>query len=647
MRRRLGSWPLRLLTAATASVLAITGGAVAAAAAPTDATARIDDLSKDPAYAQFFDQTISWDTVSCADYYPVADQPAYRPYYQNSQCQTITAPKDWQDPSQGTIKVAFSVARGFDPATNTERLLFTNPGGPGGTGGDFGAILDTPRFSHINEGHAVVGVDPRGVGHSTHVSCAPTAYPADALGADGDSQNATREEIASLQSWISTDNAACANSDPGLLPFISTQQTARDFDLVRHLLSNANTKTDYYGVSYGTWLGSYIKRMFPGDFDRIVLDGNTDWTSDSMYWVFGYQAPAFQASVDLLMVPFFARHDATYHFGTTPQQVTATIATARQNVATEYEQSGGRTASPDDFDNVLVQAQYSTSSWADAADVISKASAPAGADRRAGLLALADTAEPAPVNKDNSSATTMRAVICNDTARPTDEASYIGRFDDAARYSLLGANRTIDSCAGWPYLDTTVPQEVKDRTFAGIMTDNEADPATAYEGSWRTNKEAGPDVKEIVVDNGPGHGIVTGLVANPNPCVGTPVTQYLRTGKLPASDTTCQTLPYAVRTTAGTTADTSIFEFGSKGATGRVPQAIVYDPTAKNSRHGYAVLLDRDADPSKFGSPAGKAAQTGPTPIATNIKVPTVSTEDIEANDLVVDKYRQPAQGVK
>lgn len=645
MRRRLGNLPLRLLTAAMASVLAIAGGAVAASADPADPTARIDDLSTDPAYAQFFEQSITWDTVSCADYYPEAEQAAYAPYYQNSQCQTITAPKDWQDPSQGTIEVAFSVARGFDPATNTERLLFTNPGGPGGTGGDFGAILDTPRFAHINEGHAVVGVDPRGVGHSTHVSCESTPYPADALGGDGDSQDPTREEIAKLQAWVVTDNTQCASSDPGLLPYISTQQTARDFDLVRHLLSTKDTRSDYFGVSYGTWLGSYIKRMFPGDFDRVLLDGNTDWTSDSMYRVFGYQAPAFQASVDVLMVPFLARHDATYHLGSTPEQVTATIAAARQNVAAEYQLSGGRSASPDDFDNVLIMAQYSTNSWATAAQAIQAATAPAGPERSAGLLALAQTDDRAPVDRDSSSSTTMRAIICNDTDRPTDDASYIGRFDDASRYKLLGANRVYDSCAGWPYRDTTVPQAIKDRPFAALMTDNEADPATAYEGSWRTNKEAGPDVKEIVVDNGPGHGIVTGLLANPNPCVSVPVTRYLRTGQLPAGDTSCQTLPYSVRTAGGTIADTSIFEYGNKGTATRVPQAFIYDPTAKNPRRGYNALLDRNADPSRFGTGTGTAS--APAIIATGKKVPTVSAEDVEANDVVVDKYREPSQGVK
>lgn len=644
MTRAARSLPARLVTGALTALLAIGAGVASASAAPVDTTSRIDDHSTDPAYAQFFDQDIAWGGIDCADYYTPEEQALYTRYYENSTCQVIQAPKDWRDPSKGSIDIAFSVRKGFDPATNTERLLFTNPGGPGGTGSDFGSILDTPTFAHINAGHAVVGVDPRGVGFSTHVNCAPLQYPEGGLGADGDSSDPTAAEIGVLQNAVTGYNSDCAASDADLLPYISTQQTARDFDLVRHLLSNPTTKTDYYGVSYGTWLGSYIKRMFPLDFDRILLDGNTDWEADSFYDVFSYQPAGFQASVDTLMVPFLARHDDAFGLGSTPAEVTASIAEARAAVGAEYERTGGQSASPDEFDGALVQGQYSTSSWGGVAQTIASVRSPLPAGGPA-LQSLATAEDCAPANCDNSSSTTMLAITCNDTAWPTDDASYIGRLDDATRYPLLGPGFTINSCAGWPYRDTALPQAILDRPFAALMTDNEVDPATAYEGSWRTNKEASSEVKEIVVDNGAGHGIVTGLAAAPNPCVSGPVTTYLQTGRLPAGDSSCQTVPYTTRLGQTRVSDTQIFEFGNRGTATKVPQAFIYDPTAKNPRRGYNAQLDRDVDPSKFGSASGPAAPAAV--VATRQQAPQVSDEALHAHDLIVEKYETPVRGAQ
>jgi pimeloyl-ACP methyl ester carboxylesterase len=47
-----------------------------------------------------------------------------------------------------------------------------------------------------------------------------------------------------------------------LTPYINTEQTVRDMDLIRHLLGDE--KLNYIGYSYGTWLGAWYAGRFLG-----------------------------------------------------------------------------------------------------------------------------------------------------------------------------------------------------------------------------------------------------------------------------------------------------------------------------------------------------------------------------------------------
>ncbi len=84
-------------------------------------------------------------------------------------CTTVTAPRDYSDPSAGDLSLAIIRHR----ATSGEPLgsLLTNPGGPGVSG------VDTVRDSlslvadeALTRSFDVIGFDPRGVGQSTAVS---------------------------------------------------------------------------------------------------------------------------------------------------------------------------------------------------------------------------------------------------------------------------------------------------------------------------------------------------------------------------------------------------------------------------------------------------------------------------------------------
>lgn len=156
----------------------------------------------------------------------------------------LQVPLDYRRPGGRQITVAVSRIPAADPATRRGVLLL-NPGGPGGEG------LDTPSEAGpagepLLAAYDLIGCDPRGVGHSTPVTCGlteaqltpPLPYPAP----DG--------SIAANVAFARSAAAACAARSGDLLPYITTANTARDMDRIRQALGTS--RLSYYGDSYGT-----------------------------------------------------------------------------------------------------------------------------------------------------------------------------------------------------------------------------------------------------------------------------------------------------------------------------------------------------------------------------------------------------------
>ncbi|NKE64009.1 alpha/beta hydrolase, partial [Lentzea sp. PSKA42] len=83
------------------------------------------------------------------------------------ECATLVAPLDYTKPAGDRINL--TISRKKAAAQDRRRgVLFTNPGGPGGSG------LGLPLFlgkSELAQVYDVIGIDPRGVGGSTALNC--------------------------------------------------------------------------------------------------------------------------------------------------------------------------------------------------------------------------------------------------------------------------------------------------------------------------------------------------------------------------------------------------------------------------------------------------------------------------------------------
>ena len=144
---------------------------------------------------------------------------------------SLVVPRDYADPSGATIKLLLIKRPAGDP-THRIGTLLVNPGGPGGSGADMvrqnqigtlpQAVLD--RFD-------IIGWDPRGVGASTHVDCpdSATIKRIEALDPAPTTKAAVQANVDAYRA-VATE---CAAASGPLLPFLSTDETARDMEAIR------------------------------------------------------------------------------------------------------------------------------------------------------------------------------------------------------------------------------------------------------------------------------------------------------------------------------------------------------------------------------------------------------------------------------
>jgi pimeloyl-ACP methyl ester carboxylesterase len=187
------------------------------------------------------------------------------------QCAKVKVPLDWDKPEGETIDL--SVIRKF--TNNSVGSLLINPGGPGGSGYDFlaNSWADIGTAA-LRNAYTFVSFDPRGVSRSAAVKC----Y--DAKGTDHllyDSNNAepgSAEDIKLMREELKSYVEACQKNTGKVLGEIDTVSSAKDMDVIRAVLGDS--KLNYLGFSYGTFLGTTYAALFPDKVGRFVLDGAID-----------------------------------------------------------------------------------------------------------------------------------------------------------------------------------------------------------------------------------------------------------------------------------------------------------------------------------------------------------------------------------
>ncbi|MDQ2882557.1 MAG: alpha/beta hydrolase [Actinomycetota bacterium] len=187
------------------------------------------------------------------------------------QCATAQVPRDYRNPGSGSLSLNLKRHLATD-FTHRIGSLFVNPGGPGGSAVGFVSAVVSRLPAEVASRFDVVGFDPRGVAGSGQVTCMTAEE--------------TQQEWAAVSASVAPGafergqraaeqfNAACQTRSGDLLPYIGTEYVARDMDLLRAAVGDQ--KLNYFGVSFGTFIGTVYANLFPTRIRVMALDGAYD-----------------------------------------------------------------------------------------------------------------------------------------------------------------------------------------------------------------------------------------------------------------------------------------------------------------------------------------------------------------------------------
>jgi pimeloyl-ACP methyl ester carboxylesterase len=190
--------------------------------------------------------------------------------YQAFECTDLRVPIDYADLTVGTFKIAVLRYKALDPANRIGSLI-VNPGGPGGSGVDYAYNAEYVFDPDVLDRYDIVGFDPRGVNRSVPIECLTDLETDESYASDSkiDTEMELEQALAASKDFISK----CEDKNEYLTHF-STAEAARDMDILRAALGDR--KLNYFGKSYGTYLGTLYAQLFPDKVGRMVLDGAVD-----------------------------------------------------------------------------------------------------------------------------------------------------------------------------------------------------------------------------------------------------------------------------------------------------------------------------------------------------------------------------------
>ncbi|MGW0892020.1 alpha/beta hydrolase [Saccharopolyspora sp. NPDC002578] len=471
--------------------------------------------------------------VPALDWAPCELAPGY-------ECATAEVPLSYQDPAGERVRLAV----GRLPAVDQEHKLgtiFYNPGGPGGSG-RFAPEL-TPD---LHQRFDIVGFDPRGVGESAGLSC--FTEPGDGFQAM-DTFPVTLEQERAVVEDTARGVEQCARNAGPLLNHVSTANVARDLDLLRAAVGE--DRLDYYGISYGSHLGTVYANLFPERVGSVAIDA----VADPIEWTTGYRPEAAAE-------PFSFRMGA---YGGAQRALRTFLDACAADERCAFREPGADLLGKYDalLDRLLIQPvtlpqpdgtsreiTYQTAvirTWrglnsasvstmlAQFLQQLHELSLPGATAERAPVVPVPSAPRGGAAGEEQ-----MLGVMCNDSSNPRDPrvwSDYARRADEVGRgFGRFWTYMSL-ACAQWPGgPDPDRYTGPWDRETAGpvlVIGNRQGDPATPYDDAQKVS-ELLSDARLLTLDSF-GHG-----ARGESACIDGALNAYFADGALPAEGTICQ-----------------------------------------------------------------------------------------------------------
>jgi pimeloyl-ACP methyl ester carboxylesterase len=448
-----------------------------------------------------------------------------------AECGLLEVPLDYGQPGGTKIKIAVSRIKHKVADDKYQGVMLVNPGGPGGSG------LTLSRLGEFvpdkaGEAYDWIGFDPRGVGSSVP-----------ALACDGDYFGLNRPNYVPdsrelEKTWLARAKGyadACTAANPELIKHLKTTDNANDMESIRKALGR--DQINYYGFSYGTYLGQVYSSLFPDRVRRMIFDGTVDprrvWYDANLD-----QDVAFDRNVKVYF-DWIAKNDATYHLGTSGDDVEKLFYAKQAQLRTQPADGVG----PDEWTDAFLQAGYYVFGWEDIAKAFAAYVHNGDISQ---IKALYVDGNPQGPGTDNGYAIYL-ATQCTDVQWPTSWTKW--KVDNWLTHYRAPfetwANAWFNApCLNWG-AKAGKPVEIDGRKVGSLLLIGETlDAATPFEGNLEVRSRY-PHSALIEGVGGTTHsGSLNGVA-----CTDNAIADYLTSGKLPdrkpgrRSDLKCDPVP--------------------------------------------------------------------------------------------------------
>lgn len=445
----------------------------------------------------------------------------------HAQCGTLTVPLDYANPRGTKITLAVSRIKHTVTAKKYQGVMLTNPGGPGGSG-LWLATLGQMVPQGAGNAYDWIGFDPRGVGSSKPaVTCDPNVTGF----ARPDFVPSTPAKLAVWQARAKAYAQACARKNGPILKNLTTIDSAKDMESLR--LALGQKQINYYGFSYGTYLGQVYSTLYPTHVRRMVLDSNVD-PRGVWYQLNLDQDVAFEKNINIWF-GWLAKYDSTYHLRNTAAKVKSLFNKTQAKLMAKP--AAGKIGG-DEWVDIFLNAAYYQFTWPELGTLFAQFNATGNAQP---LI----EAYGGPRN-DNGNAV-YSAVECTDVQWPTAWSKWSA---DNWRTYRVAPYMTWDNawmnapCIYWPTKPRTPVKINGAKVASALLIDETLDGATPYAGSVQVRKLY-PKARLLALPGGTSH--ANSLAGNA--CEDNSIATYLATGKLPTRkvgngpDATCAPLP--------------------------------------------------------------------------------------------------------
>ncbi|MFJ8135225.1 alpha/beta hydrolase [Streptomyces sp. NPDC096013] len=449
--------------------------------------------------------------------------------YPTLQCSSVQVPLDHANPHGKQITLALS--RVPHTAKTYQGPLLVNPGGPGGSGLTLAGFVASSLPKAVASQYDVIGFDPRGVGRSTPaLDCEPGYFNPVRPDSVPSTPALEKANLARVKAYT----AACGKKYAKLLPYIDTVSAVRDMDSIRAALGAR--KINYFGYSYGTYLGAVYAKLYPERVRRLVLDSIVDptgvWYDDNLG-----QDYAFNDRHQALMA-WIAKYDSTYKLGTDPARIEAKWYAMRAALA--KKPADGKVGASE-LEDTFIPGGYYNGYWPYLAEAFAAYVNHKNADP---LVEAYENYAAIDASGDNGYSV-YTSVQCRDASWPRDWNRW--RRDNWAAYDkapfMVWNNAWYNApCAFWP-TRTKEPVNIANGKLPPVLLFQATnDAATPYEGGATVHRMLAGS--SLVVEEGGGN---HGITLSGNACLDRYLSTYLSDGKVPRggheADAVCQKTP--------------------------------------------------------------------------------------------------------